>query len=590
MPAPTASPVRQSTTDKGDKGKVERAAERIRRASLPILSTRAQRLALTSEEIAQLQNGYDKGFKYLPIELFQTEKSHFVFDARNVCFLEVGQVAFDMLAILRDRNANVEEIISLLPQHAVGDVLGAYDDFLDAQRDGLLEHYEFKRVPRHENSEYEEVLSERMGGFTVFITTQCNLGCSYCIYGGQYDQHEELSQVLMPWETVKASMDFLERHSRKSEEVRLDFFGGEPLLAFNLIERGVQYLKSIIQPGGPTVNVTITSNGTVLTDRILNFLIEHDVYLQFSVDGDRTSHDRNRFYKNSNRGSFDGILANLQKIFDRSPEYFRRNMRMKAVLTNESVESDDFEFFHHPLIKIIIDEANFTFLNLEPHYDLAKDEEYFNGVHNLGRKLLEMRDLETESDILARLNTKQKALYHHTLAHFFEAQAINQVYFDGQDATPFTKGCLTGYQEGAVSANGNISVCLKSAKGNNLVIGNVVQGEWYFEKMKELNTRFHQDWSGCSSCFVQKMCDLCYEKMNGEEGQWVAGRNKFCEFQRQRYRVAFNYMLRVTEENPALWQDMERMISERLASESSERIIDAEQFGSRSLFSESGAD
>ncbi|HKQ52898.1 MAG TPA: radical SAM protein [Pyrinomonadaceae bacterium] len=570
---------------------VTETVKRSRRASLPVLSGGSRGLSLTPEEQRQLERGvFDTGFKYLPVELFKTERSFFVFDARNVSFLEVEEVTFDMLAILRERNASLDELVGLLPQHKEKRVRRAYRDILDAQADGLLVNYEFRRAQRHENSEYEEVLSQRMGGFTIFITTRCNLGCSYCIYGGQYEQHEELSQVPMPWETVKATMDFLERHSRKSEQVRLDFFGGEPLLAFDMIERGVQYLKSIVSPEGPRVEVTITSNGTVLTERILNFLLEHDVYLQFSVDGDRANHDMNRPYKNTARGSFDTILKNLQKIYDRSPDYFRRRMRLKGVLTNESNQSDDFEFFSHPLIKIIIDESHFTFLNLEPHYDLAEDAEYFRGVHELGEKLLQMRGLESEADILANLNIKQKSLYRHTLGHFFEGQAVNQVYFNGSDETPFTKGCLTGYQEGAVNTNGDISICLKSAKGNNFVIGNVNEGEWYYEKMRELNTRFHRDWSGCSSCFVQKMCDLCYEKINGEEGEWVAGRSKFCEFNRERYRTTFDYMLRTVENNPALWQELERIIRERLESQAAQSESDADQFGSRSLFSGSETD
>ena len=564
-----------------------RAVEKPRRASLPILTSNApQRLSLTPEEHRQLEKGFENGFRYLPIELFKTEHGFYVFDARNVCFLEVEQVAFDMLAILRERNASLDEIISLLPQHKEEDVRDAYQDFLDSQANDLLVNYEFQRLPRHQNSEYEEVLSQKMGGFTIFITTRCNLGCSYCIYGGQYEQHEELTQMPMPWETVKATMDFLERHSRKSEKVRLDFFGGEPLLAFNMIDRGVQYLKSIIKPGGPCVEITITSNGTVITDRILDFLLEHNVYLQFSIDGDRNSHDLHRRYKTSDRGSFDVILRNLQKIYDRSPDYFRQNMRMKGVLTNEGVDSDDWEFFNHPLIKIIIDAGHFTFLNLEPNYDLAKDDEYFKGIHSLGQKLLGMKGLGTEQDILAALNIKQKSLYQHTLARFFEAQAINQVYFGGMDSTPFTKGCLTGYQEGAVNTNGDISICLKSAKGKNFVIGNVNEGRWYYEKMMELNTRFHADWAGCSSCFVQKMCELCYEKLNGEEGKWVAGRSKFCEFNRQRYRVIFDYMLRTMENNPALWEDLERIIKEKIALQAAESQTDADQYGSRNLFTE----
>lgn len=156
--------------------------------------------------------------------------------------------------------------------------------------------------------------------------------------------------------------------------------------------------------------------------------------------------------------------------------------------------------------------------------------------------------------------------------------------------TPFIKACLTGYQEGAVSANGDISICLKSAKGGNFVIGNVNEGRWYYEKMRDLNTVFHRDWAGCSSCFVQKICDLCYEKLNGEEGQFVAGRAKFCAFNRSKTRVIFEYMLRVTENNPALWEYLNSVLmdqSERKAQVRPEENSERDgQFASRNLLVE----
>jgi uncharacterized protein len=525
------------------------------------------------------------GYGYLPVELFRTDRSFYVFDARNVGFLEVDAVAYDVLAVLREREAGLDELIGLLPRHPEGEVRAAWNDLEEVQAEGFLLPYRFQRVPRHENSEYEEVLSRRMGGFTLFVTTQCNLGCSYCIYGGQYEQHEKLSQTPMAWETLRAAMEFLAKRSGESKQIRLDFFGGEPLLAFDLIDRGVRHLKSILPPGGPAVAVTITSNGTVLTDRILDFLLDNEVYLQFSIDGGRESHDRFRPFKTSGRGSFDVILGNLQRIHDRDPEYFRTHLRIKGVLTTEQVDHDDPEFFGHPLVRSIVENNAFIFLNEEPHFDLAKDDDYFERIDRLGRKLLEREGAQGEAELLEGLNPKQKALYHHTLGRFFELQAVNRVYFDGRDATPFIKGCLTGYQEGAVSANGDISICLKSAKGNNFVIGNVIEDAWYFDKIRGLNTMFHHDWSGCSSCFLQKSCDLCYEKLNGDEGTWVSGRSRFCEFNRARHRVLFETMLRVTERNPALWDEFESALRERLAGEEPSPEDDAARHASRNLLS-----
>ena len=160
-------------------------------------------VTLTDLERDRLKSGFGGGYRYLPIELFMTDEGYFVFDAKNVHFLKVDRVAFDMLSILRGRNVGLDELIVLLPQHSDDQLRQAYRDLLTVQADNLLVSYHFQRALRHDNSQYEKVLSERMEGFTVFTTTECNLGCSYCIYGGQYKQHEKLSQVSMSWNTLK---------------------------------------------------------------------------------------------------------------------------------------------------------------------------------------------------------------------------------------------------------------------------------------------------------------------------------------------------------------------------------------------------
>lgn len=525
-------------------------------------------LAFTDAEREAFKLPFFGGYKYLPIELFETDAGHYVFDAKNVCFLKTNRVGAAMLTILRERHATLKELIALLSDFAPDEVRANYADLQTMQADGLLIPYTFRRVPKYDNSLYEPILSERMGGFTIFITTKCNLGCSYCIYGGQYEQHEKLSERPMSWDTVRNTMDFLKTHSTKSAVVRLDFFGGEPLLAFPMIKRGVEYLKGILGEGGPHVNVTITSNGTVLTDKILDFLLQHNVFLQFSIDGAENSHDRFRPFKNSAKGSHNKILNNLHRIYKHDDNYFRKNIRLKGVITTESLEQDDREFFADPLIRTIVEEGNYTFLVEEPNYDLAKDDDYFARLRILAERLLQMEGLQNETEIRERLNAKQAALYGHTFARFFGAQALNELYFKDKDALPFTKACLTGFQEGAVSESGNISICLKSAKGDNFVIGNVNEGRWYFDKIKELNSSFHADWAGCSSCYLQKICELCYEKLNGDPTEFAAGRNRFCEFNREKHRVIFDGMLRVTERNPDLWRSFDDLILQKTSTKS----------------------
>ena len=504
----------------------------------------------------------------LPVELFKTERNFYAFDARNVCFLKIDETLFDVLEMLRGTNADLPTLVSSLTQHTAERVQAAYQEVLRCQEEGLFTPYNFERAPNHENSDYERVLSESMGGLTIFVTTKCNLGCSYCIYGGQYDQHEKLSQVAMSWETIRNAMTFLKEHSKKSQSIRVDFFGGEPLVNFPMIKRGIEYLKQIVAEDGPEVMVTITSNGTILSEEILEFLTLHKVFIQFSIDGGADVHDKNRRFKGNGKGSFATILANLQRIYDHDHEYFRSNTRIKGVITTETLPDEDLEFYRHPLIKLIISEEHFTHVDEEPHYDLAKDADYFARLEQLRTLLLEMDGLESERDITRRLTPRQAGLYGLTFGDFFEYQVIGQSKFLNSDAVPFSKGCLTGYQEGAVSSNGDISICLKSAKGDNFVIGNVNEGQWYYEKMKELNTAFHRDWPGCKSCYLQKVCDLCYEKLDGQDGSFYSGRNNYCQFNRARFRFIFQAMLSVCERNPKLWNYLERTVEQSLGKSS----------------------
>ena len=339
-------------------------------------------------------------------------------------------------------------------------------------------------------------------------------------------------------------------------------------------------LKSILASGGPRVDVTVTSNGTVLTDRILDFLLEHQVYVQFSLDGGKSEHNLHRKFKHSSKGSYDTILKNLEKIHARDPEYFRTHLRLKGVITPETIDVEDSEFNAHPLIRDLVGDCRLTMLQKEPNYDLAKDHEYFEMLDPCSGKTLLRRDCANESELLQGLNERQRLFYIFTFGRFFESQMVKAKYFGESDSTPFTKGCLTGYQEGAVGTNGDISICLKSAKGDHFVIGNVMEGQWYFDKIRALNTTFHDDWEGCRSCFLQKVCDVCYEKLNGEDGQWVAGRAKFCEFNRERHRVIFRYMLNVMTNNPRMWEWFE----DSLAASAAPADRESQPLGSSSLF------
>jgi len=498
-------------------------------------------------------------FNYLPCELFSTEKGRYIFDAKKVVFLEVDQPTFDVLKILREERRTLRRLVASLPQHSPLDVWAAFEEIRGLQKKGFLKPSPFVRDMSFDRAKFEHVLSKAMTGFTVYVTTHCNLACSYCIYGGDYGRYPEFVRTNMTWKTAKAMAEFLAEHSRESRAVRLDFFGGEPLLAFDLIKKSLDYLKSRVGPRGTEVQATIASNGTIMTKEILDFLRAEGIYLQFSIDGDREVHDSRRRFRGSGRGSFNRVLKNLEFVHEHAPDYFEQFVRVKCVITLDTLDRSDDPTFGHPLLRALNDKGFLSLVIQEPHYDAGLDSAYFREIQRVGEKLLAGRGLKTLDGLLAHLTSRERSFFEMTFGLFYDVQAVNKLYFGTSRKIPFTKGCLMGSGDGAVDPNGDIRICHKAT---SFVIGNVNEGKWDFDRIWELYSRLYDGGSECASCFVQKFCELCFEKLDG--GDWDHSHRQFCDFTRRQYALCFGLFLRILERNPRLWRDLDRIVGLRM--------------------------
>ncbi|MCI9413578.1 MAG: Cys-rich peptide radical SAM maturase CcpM [Clostridiales bacterium] len=188
--------------------------------------------------------------------------------------------------------------------------------------DGYLSDNRVKEWKHPSTDILPYLLRHKVRKITLQLTQNCNFRCSYCIYsdlnnGGQRTH----AQKIMSWETAKKGVDFLLEHSRDAESVDLGFYGGEPLLEFGLLKELVLYAEKVFEGRGITFN--ITTNGTLLTDEVVDFFVEHDIHLMVSVDGGREAHDLNRRFAANGRGSFDVIMKNLGRIREKYPEYMK---------------------------------------------------------------------------------------------------------------------------------------------------------------------------------------------------------------------------------------------------------------------------
>lgn len=158
------------------------------------------------------------------------------------------------------------------------------------------------------------------------VTDKCNLECFYCGYGHFYDNYDIRENKNMSFDLFKALYDHLielweNSHSQGCTYLRISFYGGEPLCNFPFIQEAVEYVKN-----NPIRNKRIVFSMTtnaVLLDRYMDFLVNNDFEILISLDGNKYN-DSYRVFKNG-EGSFDAVIANVDKLYSTYPSFFTQN-------------------------------------------------------------------------------------------------------------------------------------------------------------------------------------------------------------------------------------------------------------------------
>jgi uncharacterized protein len=146
------------------------------------------------------------------------------------------------------------------------------------------------------------------------LTNQCNLSCSYCYeFGEDKVATPEGKPKFMDVDTAKASVDFLLNQSASRQSVHITFFGGETLMNFPLLKTVVAYATERAQEQGRAIDFSLTTNATLLTPAIVEFLSDHHIGVTVSMDGPPDLHDKLRVFANG-RGSYDIIEPRVRAL------------------------------------------------------------------------------------------------------------------------------------------------------------------------------------------------------------------------------------------------------------------------------------
>ncbi|WP_242855675.1 radical SAM protein [Ruminiclostridium josui] len=248
-------------------------------------------------------------------KLIKTPKNYFVYDRNINKILNISKEEYQELDRLSKKEITEKEVSCLKKYRKYGYL-----------KDSVVEkiiHPETRYIKHH--------LEHRVQFLILQVTQSCNLRCDYCTYSGSYNNRVHTGKN-MSWELAKKSIDYLYTHSNEIEKVRISFYGGEPLLRFDLIKKCVEYVKETY-PDRIT-NYGITTNGTLLSGEIAEFLINNHFSITISLDGSKKEHDANRKFVNG-EGSFDTIINNIKEISKYNKDFIN-NIRFNTVLNPKS--------------------------------------------------------------------------------------------------------------------------------------------------------------------------------------------------------------------------------------------------------------
>ena len=226
----------------------------------------------------------------------------------------VDEVAYDIIGLYESESK--ENIIALM--------LDKYADRDDVTKEELELCFEDIEELKAQGKLFSEDTFEPMAGdlkkksagiikaLCMHIAHTCNLNCSYC-FASQGKYHGD--RAMMSFEVGKQAFDFLIANSGTRRNLEVDFFGGEPLMNFDVVKELVAYARSIEKDHGKNFRFTLTTNGVLIDDDVIDFANKEMSNVVLSLDGRKEVHDRFRVDYNG-KGSWEKIVPKFQKLVE----------------------------------------------------------------------------------------------------------------------------------------------------------------------------------------------------------------------------------------------------------------------------------
>ncbi|MBQ8074584.1 MAG: thioether cross-link-forming SCIFF peptide maturase [Oscillospiraceae bacterium] len=284
------------------------------------------------------------------IHCYQLGGYNIVLDICSGAVHAVDEIAYDMIQAFE---TTPEETLICATQAKHPDVSEeelreCYDQIRELKEDGqLFTPDTFEPLA----GKFKEKSADVIKALCLHVAHTCNLNCAYCFASqGKYNGE----RAVMSYEVGKRALDFLVEHSGKRRNLEVDFFGGEPLMNFQVVKDLVAYARSIEKAAGKNFRFTLTTNGMLIDDDVIDFANREMSNVVLSLDGRKEVHDRYRVDYAGN-GSWERIVPKFQKLVK---ERGGKNYYMRGTFTHHNPD------FLQDIRQML--DLGFTELSMEP--------------------------------------------------------------------------------------------------------------------------------------------------------------------------------------------------------------------------------
>lgn len=425
----------------------------------------------------------------------------------------VDDVAYDMIAMYE--NTSKDDIISQLNEK--------YKNREDVNEDELNLCYqdieELKKQGKLFTPDtYEDLagtFKERSGNVVkalcLHVAHTCNLNCSYCFASqGKYNG----DRALMSFEVGKRALDFLVENSGTRTNLEVDFFGGEPLMNWDVVKQLVMYARSIEKEKHKNFRFTLTTNGMLIDDDVIEFANKEMSNVVLSLDGRKEIHDRLRV-DYAGKGSYETIVPKFKKLVEARGG---KNYYMRGTFTHANPDFTK-DVFH-------MADLGFTELSMEPVVG-PEDE-----PSSLTKEDIETVKKEYEIlaiDMLRREKEGKPITFYHYMLDLTEGPCIYKRI----------SGCGSGTEYMAVTPWGDLYPCHQFVGDDKYKLGDIYKGvenDSLRDSFRSCNAYAREE---CKDCWAKLYCSGgCAANAYHASGQITGVYKPGCELFKKRIECA----------------------------------------------------